>query len=69
MLKKHQQNYATDKYLFWIKGPKYVPAQLVIGETERRDTKANSKTKALLIEAEPSPHSQTEILKEAMRRI
>jgi hypothetical protein len=69
MLKKRQQNYATDKYLFWIKRSKHVPAKLVIGEADRRDTKANGKTKALLIKTEPSPHFQTEILNEAMRRI
>jgi hypothetical protein len=44
------------------------PIELVVRRTYHCHKKSDSKAKALLIEAERSPHPQTEICKEALRR-
>jgi hypothetical protein len=68
VLEEHQNDKASDKQPFCVDWPEK-PTELVIRTTDQRHENYKSEAQALLIEAKRSPHPQTEIPKEALRRI
>jgi hypothetical protein len=67
MLKEHQNSKASDEDPSCIVRTEK-PTEFVIRKSDDCHEKSNSKAHAFLIEAKRSPHSQTEIPKETLRR-